>query len=229
MGGGIVMGAGQSRRTIASMTTMVSLGRYALALGLATGLMWGSALPAAAAVPDPTGNAEMMARLRRGEVISRINQKGAVRSVEVMGMLNHPAATAFRVFTDYPRRPYIYPTTKKVEVRKPDPRKPQVYFLMGFPWPVGDRWVVDSEHLDPDNQHMTWQMLEGNVNTYAGEAQFYPVGNNKCVLSFSAMSDPNISVIPDWLMAHAQRLLLPAVVRSLRGYMDAGKHVTAAR
>jgi uncharacterized membrane protein len=162
-------------------------------------------------------------------VISRITQKGAVRSVEVMGMLNHPAATAFRVFTDYPRRPAIYNTTKKVEVRKPDPRRPQIYFLMGFPWPVGDRWVLDSEHLDPDNHHMTWHMLEGNVNSYAGEAQFYPVGGNKCVLSFVATADPNIAVIPDWLMAHAQRLLLPAVVRSLRSYMDAGKHVQIAR
>jgi hypothetical protein len=203
--------------------------RHLLATMMMATMALAPAMPAVAAVQDPTGQAETMARLRRGEVISRIAQKGQVRSVEVMGMLNHPAGTAFRVFTDYPRRPSIYTTTKRVEVRKPDARRPQVYFLMGFPWPVGDRWVLDSEQLDPDNYHMTWQMVDGNVKSYSGEAQFYPVGGNKCVLSFSATSDPNIAIIPDWLMTHAQRLLLPAVVRSLRTYMDAGRHVQAVR
>lgn len=213
------------------MTRLLSAGRSAIARQALTALVATVTLafPAAAAVQDPTGDPALMARLRQGEVISRVTQKGLVRSVDVMGMINHPASTAFRVFTDYPRRPAIYTTTKKVEVRKPDARQPQVYFLMGFPWPVGDRWVLDSEHLDPDTNHMTWHMLDGNVKSYSGEAQFFPVGAGKCVLSFTATSDPNITVIPDWLMAHVQRLLLPAVVRSLRTYMDAGRHVQAVR
>jgi hypothetical protein len=184
----------------------------------------GSAWPALASVEDPTGNPQMMARLRNGEIISKIGQLGVTRSVQVMGLINHPASAAFRVFTDYPRRPAIYKTTKKIEVRKPDARSPQIYYLMGFPWPIGDRWVLDSEQLEPDTQHMTWRMLEGNVKTYSGEAQFYRVGDGKCVLSFLAQADPNIPVIPGWLMTQAQRILLPAVVSSLARYMDAGLH-----
>jgi hypothetical protein len=215
--------------TTSAVRSPASTLRQALACLLVMPALWGMTLPAVAAVPDPTANAEMMARLRKGEVISRITQKGLVRSVEVMGMLNHPAGTAFRVFTDYPRRPSIYNTTKKVEVRKADPRRPEIYYLMGFPWPVGDRWVLDSEHLEPENHHMVWHMLGGNVKTYSGEAQFYPVGNGKCVLSFVATADPNIAVIPDWLMAQFQKILLPAVVRSLRTYMDTGRHVQAIK
>ncbi|MBC7541726.1 MAG: SRPBCC family protein [Candidatus Sericytochromatia bacterium] len=184
----------------------------------------GTAIPAIAAVENPTGDAKLMARLTGGEVISRITETGPTRSVQVMGLINHPASAAFRVFTDYPRRPAIYNTTKKVEVRKADARNPQIYYLMGFPWPIGDRWVHDSEQLEPDSQHMTWRMLKGNVNTYSGEAQFFPVGAGKCVLSFQAQADPNISVIPAWLMAQVQRLLLPAVVTSLGRYMDSGRH-----
>jgi hypothetical protein len=212
--------------THTALLTPVRTIRLALAGLVAIG---GLTLPADAAVPDPTNQPDLMARLLKGEVISRITQKGLVRSVEVMGLLNHPAGTAFRVFTDYPRRPSIYNTTKKVEVRKADPRRPEIYYLMGFPWPVGDRWVLDSEHLEPENHHMVWHMLGGNVKSYAGEAQFYPVGNGKCVLSFVATADPNIAIVPDWLMAQFQKILLPAVVRSLRTYMDIGRHVQAIK
>lgn len=180
------------------------------------------------ALPNPTTDPQLLKRLRAGEVISRLTEQGAMRDVLVMGHLKHPAATAFRVFTDYPRRPSIYESTRKAEVRNSDPLNPRVYYLMDFPWPLANRWVLDEERLDPTNSRLTWRMIDGNVASFAGEAQFFPDGPRQSVMVLKGQADPGIPLIPGWLMDHIQRLLVPQIVRSLSDYLDAGHHLRSA-
>lgn len=199
-----------------------------LAIGLLGALLSMVMTNPATALPNPTTDPQLMKRLRAGEVISRLTEQGAVRDVLVMGHIKHPAPTAFRVFTDYPRRPSIYESTRKAEVRNTDPLNPRVYYLMNFPWPLTDRWVLDEERLDPANGRLTWRMIDGNVASFAGEAQFFPDGHRHCVMVLKGQADPGIAIIPDWLMNRIQKLLVPGIVRSLTQYMDAGKHLRPA-
>lgn len=174
----------------------------------------------AAAVSASLNADPVKARAEKGEIVVSITHlERPIRHVRVTGVVNRPADQVYKVFSDFPSYPKVFPYLKTCEVREQTPPNLVTYSTFPMPWPFKERWLVNKVLLNPGLRTLHWDYMKGNIRHYSGVVRVEPAGPNRCVVDLQAQINPNLPWIPKPLVTWMEKNALPNVIVDVRRYL----------
>ena len=122
--------------------------------------------------------------------------------------------------TDFDMYQSFYTGMPKSETRKRDGQNVVAYFSLVFPWPMPQRWTLNSFEVDRAGRSFKWKRTDGSIRRYEGAARFSEWPGRRTLMQFEASMDPGFTFIPNWLLAYLTAQSLPAIVSGPRDYLQ---------
>ena len=95
-----------------------------------------------------------------------------------------------------------------------------LYSLLDFPWPVSHRWYIikisnDETQAGSNRYISSWSLQIGNLRENRGEWRLEPFGDQKTLVTYQLITDPDVS-LPPFLVKRGTSITLPQVIASVR-------------
>lgn len=156
------------------------------------------------------------ARVDRGEILVQMDQTpNALKSFRAVGQIKAPAERVYGVFTDFEHYVAIF-RLKEAQVLTRQGQRLGVRAVLGLPWPVGDRWVLNDTLLSPETMSFAYLRQSGSILRYEGTVRVVALGPTLSQVYYAAKADPGIPLMPAWLLNLFQARLLPDSIQRVR-------------
>ena len=95
-----------------------------------------------------------------------------------------------------------------------------LYSLLDFPWPVHNRWYIikisnNETQAASQRYFSSWSLKIGNLKENCGEWRLEPFGDQKTLVTYQLVTDPEAS-LPAFLVKKGTAITLPQVIASVR-------------
>lgn len=202
-------------------------GPCSLGLVLAAALALGAS--AAAAPPDALSAADL-ARLRRGEVVTRLEtvRPGAPREGVAIGVVDFPPERVFLAINDFEHYDEFVPFVVHAEAAPQADGSVLSFQRLDLPAPLRDRAyrIRARSRVAGEGAGRSWSVHwryvpgSGDVADHRGSwrlSRFGPADGpgGRTLVAFRCFTDPG-GAVPDWAMDRATRSSLPWVIAGLR-------------
>jgi hypothetical protein len=171
-----------------------------------------------------------MARLRRGEVVVRLEpvRRGAPRAGVAIGVLEYPAERIFLAVTDFGNYDEFVPFVAWADAAPKADGSVVSFQRLDLPAPMRDRSyrIRARSRVEGTGAARTWRVDwsyvpgSGDVEDHQGSwrlSRFGSAGEGgaRTLVAFRFFTDPG-GAVPDWAMDRATRESLPWVLEGLR-------------
>jgi hypothetical protein len=104
-------------------------------------------------------------------------------------------------------------------IRRTGPETGEAYYLVDFPWPMQDRWVVTELRYDKKNYRIGWRRLRGTIPYSSG---FYELreSENYTRITYESELDPGLRHVPRWLINYVTRSQARKLVINIASCLD---------
>jgi len=189
-------------------------------LGLLAALFLGTGQASAQPQFDDL-TADEQAKVDRDEIVVHVERTEApLKHFEVIGLLHAPLRRAYAVFTDFDHYAEIF-RINECHVAGRHGNRLAVHAIVGAPWPIGDRWVLNRTIVSPETDSFTFDMEHGNIAVYNGYVRLVARGPATSQVFYVARVDPGIPFLPKWIVNQFQASALPDTVKHAREYLKA--------
>ena len=174
-----------------------------------------------AAVPDfPPVPLHLAGRLEAGEIVVEMRNVPGPPSGTSTGLIGAPIDKVWTIMTDFGSYSRYYTGIPRSQMRRRLGRSVQAHFIIEFPWPMPNRWLIQEFDLYPEQHTVTWKRLDGTVKRFDGAFKFTAWGRDRTLMQYVAVIDPGFSLMPSWLLSYFTAQSLPGVVSGPRDYMQ---------
>lgn len=108
-------------------------------------------------------------------------------------------------------------TDQQVLVREPS--RARVHYLVGLPWPLGEREFTIEVWEDSGHSAVEWKMLSGNIRENQGSYAMTPLDARNTLVTYQARVDIN-TWVPPVLIGWVQGGMIPKVILKAREELE---------
>lgn len=175
-------------------------------------------LPAVAAPfrANPVGDELKRVKSREILVTHQILPGTNVNSFTAVGVVNAPYEKTLRYYADPNNTKKFQTAIKKLDIiAKSEEYRRTAKYLIGLPWPLGDRNFTLDVWAVPEEKHIEWKLVEGDVKEFRGSYAVTPWGENQTLVSYQVETDLN-TWVPPVILSWAQGRTIPNVITMAR-------------
>ncbi len=203
---------------------------------LAGCIFLGLALPALAARPDcckqaaivrPAFDHDLLAGFEPGAKDRRAQERGKVtvqirdtstttmKVVQSEAIVRAPVDAVWAVITDYDTYPDLFERMERSETMLKQGDWEHHFTVVRYPWPWGNRWVLNTIHHDRSKLVARFKRLEGSIREVEGRWELREKGPSTTVLRYGVRMDPGLELIPTWVIPWATSIIVPDILKSV--------------
>lgn len=141
----------------------------------------------------------------------------------IVGNIDAPADVVYQVYSDFDHQKDVFSAYSQATVLARHDNIVDSRLAIDFPWPLGQRWMVNEATTHADERVITSKRLQGNFSAWEDYLKILPVSARQSRVVYEGLVDPNLP-LPAWLLNFIQGQTAPTTITDVRDYI-ARKHL----
>lgn len=160
-------------------------------------------------------------QIEAGEVVVTRRTLPGTRIIEftAMGRVTAPIEKLVRYYVDPKSVLKFQDAIKDQRLLAQEKTRARVHYLIGLPWPLGDREFTIETWVVPENNAVEWKMLAGNIRENQGSYAMAPIDARNTLVTYQARVDIN-TWVPPFLISWVQGGMIPKVIVKAREELE---------